>query len=379
MRVLVVTTSYPDHPGSQRGAFIRDLCIELRGKGVEVEVLTPKVLGTSLPREHDAGVTVRRFWYPSGGTQLNQAESIPVLAMSVYMASGLLAALRSVLAFRPDVIHGNWIVPAGLIASLAGALTGTPVMLTARGMDTRVRKNPMVRALFALALRLSDSATVVSDAMRTIPGLQRAEVISSGVNTSFFAVTPDGSSKTVLFTRSLEPVYDAATLVRSVPLVREKVPDARFVIAGTGSQEQGLKSLAHDLGVDDCVRFLGHVAHTDIPGLASRSRVFVSSALADGTSIALLEAMASGLVPVATDIEANRALITHGQDGYLYRPGDEQDLARNILRAFSGEIPTRVLLQKRASLQARIPWSTVADRYISSYNRLLERPRSHGE
>jgi glycosyltransferase involved in cell wall biosynthesis len=379
MKVLVVTTSYPDHPGSQRGIFIRDLCLELHGKGVEVMVLTPKVLEASPLREHDAGITVSRFPYPSGNTQLNQAESIPVFAMSVYMVSGLLAALRSVLAFRPDVIHGNWIVPAGLIASLAGALTGTPVVLTARGMDTRVRKNRLVRALFALAVRLSDAVTVVSDAMRSIPGLERAEVISSGVNTSFFAVTPDGSSKTVLFTRSLEPVYDAATLVRCVPLVREKVKDARFVVAGTGSQEQGLKSLAHDLGVADCVRFLGHVAHKDIPGLASRSRVFVSSALADGTSIALLEAMASGLVPVATDIEANRALITHGQDGYLFRPGDEHDLARNILRALAGEIPARVLLQKRASLQARIPWSTVADRYISSYNRLLKGPCRHGQ
>ncbi|HOS98209.1 MAG TPA: glycosyltransferase [Deltaproteobacteria bacterium] len=379
MRVLVVTTSYPDHPGSQRGIFIRDLCLELHAKGVEVMVLTPKVLEASPLREHDAGVTVRRFRYPSGNTQLNQAETIPVFAMSVYMVSGLLAALRLVAGFRPDVIHGNWIVPAGLIASLAGTLTGTPVMLTARGMDTRVRENPIVRALFALAVRLSDSVTVVSDAMRSIPGLERAEVISSGVNTSFFHITPDESSMTVLFTRSLEPVYDAATLIRCVPLIREKEKDARFVIAGSGSQEQGLKSLVHDLGVDDCVRFLGHVPHRDIPGLASRSRVFVSSALADGTSIALLEAMASGLVPVATDIEVNRALITHAQDGFLFSPGDEHDLARNILRAFAGEIPTRVLLQKRASLQTRIPWSTVADRYISSYNRLLERPRSHGE
>jgi len=233
--------------------------------------------------------------------------------------------------------------------------------------------------LFTMAVRLSDRLTVVSDSMRSIPGLTSAEVLSSGVDTVFFDIHPDPSSKTVLFTRSLEPVYDAATLIRSVPLVWEKEPDVRFAIAGSGTQDEQLKSLAHDLGIVDHVRFLGHVPHGDVPGLASRSRVFVSTALADGTSIALLEAMAAGLVPVATDIEANRALISHGNDGYLFRAGDEHDLAANILSALSGEISTRVLLQKKASLKEKIPWSIIADRFIRSYNQLLERPHRNLE
>ncbi|HQP32431.1 MAG TPA: glycosyltransferase, partial [Deltaproteobacteria bacterium] len=195
----------------------------------------------------------------------------------------------------------------------------------------------------------------------------------------FFDIQPDNASKTVLFTRSLEPVYDAATLIRSALLVLEKAAEARFIIAGSGTQGEQLRSLAHDLGVADRVTFLGHVPHGDIPGLTSRSRVFVSTALADGTSIALLETMAAGLVPVATDIGANRALISHGRDGYLFRPGDEQDLAAHILKALSGEISARVLLQKKASLKEKIPWSIIADRFIRSYNQLLERPHRHLE
>ncbi len=373
MKVLMVTTSYPDHPGSQRGIFIRELCLELKRQGIEVAVLTPRVLTSSPLREDDHGIDIRRFRYPSGGRQLNQMESIPVLAMAVYMVSGFIAALRTAMTFKPDVLHGNWIVPTGLIASLVGSVTGTPVINTARGMDTRVRENRLIRALFALALKLSDRLTVVSGSMRSIPGLAAAEVISSGVDPTFFDIRPDPSSKTVLFTRSLEPVYDAATLIRSVPLVRKHEDDIRFIIAGSGSQAESLKKLVHDLGIEGHVTFLGHVPHGDIPGLASRSRVFVSTALADGTSIALLEAMAAGLVPVATDIEANRALITHGHDGFLFRPGDEQDLAENILRALSGEISTRVLSQKKASLKETVPWSIVADSFIRSYNQLLKR------
>lgn len=377
MRVLMVTTSYPDHPGSQRGIFIRELCLGLRDRGVEVMVLTPRVLAASPLIEDDHGIVVRRFRYPSGGRQLNQMDSIPVLAMVVYMASGFIKTIGAIRAFRPDVIHGNWIVPTGLIASLAGFITGLPVINTARGMDTRVRGNRLVRVLFTLAVRLSDRLTVVSDSMRSIPGLTSAEVLSSGVDTVFFDIHPDPSSKTVLFTRSLEPVYDATTLIRSVPLVCEKVPEVRFTIAGSGTQDERLKSLAHDLGVEDRVTFLGHVQHREIPSLASRSRVFVSTALADGTSVALLEAMAAGLVPVVTDIEANRALVTHGHDGYLFRPGDEHDLAEGVLRAFSGEISAKALLQKRDALQKRIPWGIVADRFIHGYNQLLTGSRRH--
>lgn len=377
MRVLMVTTSYPDHPGSQRGIFIRELCLALKGRGVEVMVLTPRVLATSPLREDDHGIVVRRFRYPSGGRQLNQMDSIPVLAMAVYMASGFAAALGAARTLRPDVIHGNWIVPAGLIASLAGLVTGTPVINTARGMDTRVRQNRIVRALFHLAVRLSDGLTVVSEAMRSIPGLAGAEVISSGVDPAFFDITPAAPSKTVLFTRSLEPVYDAATLVRCVPLVLEEEPDARFVVAGSGSQEDGLKELARDLGVEERVSFLGHVPHIEVAGLASRSRVFVSTALADGTSIALLEAMAAGLVPVAADIDATRALIAHGHDGFLFRPGDERDLAACIVRALSGTVTGDALLAKRSYLKERVLWGTVADRFIRGYNQLLESTRGH--
>ena len=378
MRVLMVTTSYPDHPGSQRGIFIRELCLGLRDRGVEVMVLTPKVLAASPLREDDHGIAVRRFSYPSGGRQLNQMDSIPVLAMAVYMVSGFIGAIRAARTFRPDVIHGNWIVPTGLIASLAGVVTGTPVINTARGMDTRVRRNRPVGALFDLAVRLSDRLTVVSDAMRSIPGLTDAEVISSGIDPAFLDLAPDTASRTVLFTRSLEPVYDAATLVRSVPLVREKMPEARFVIAGSGTLEEPLKSLARDLGARDHVTFLGHVPHGEVLEQVSRSRVFVSTALADGTSIALLEAMAAGLVPVVTDIEANRSLVRHGEDGYLFRPGDEQDLAGNLLRALSGEISTHVLLQKKVSLREQVPWSIIADRYVRSYNRLIARDSGQG-
>ncbi len=341
MKVLMVTTSYPDYEGSNRGIFIRRLCRELVNQGVEVVVLTPRIFSQSPLFEEEQGIRVYRFRFPSGNRPLNQIESVPVFAMFIYMASGLVTALRLIMKEKPDVIHGNWIVPAGLIAALAGFLTQTPVINTARGMDVRMSEKGPVRLLFDLAVRLSQHVTVVSEAMRSRPSLSAAEVISSGVDEAFFRIAPNRSSKTVLHTRALEKVYDVETLIRAVPLVIRQKPEAHFVIAGTGSHEQGLKGMAHDLGVAPNVDFMGAVSHETIAKLIEQASVYVSSATADGTSIALMEAMAAGLLPVVSDIEANRLLVDHGRDGYLFSPGDEKDLSQKLLDALSaGILPT---------------------------------------
>jgi len=190
------------------------------------------------------------------------------------------------------------------------------------------------------------------------------------VDEAFFRIAPNRSSKTVLHTRALEKVYDVETLIRAVPLVIRQKPEAHFVIAGTGSHEQGLKGMAHDLGVAPNVDFMGAVSHETIAKLTEQASVYVSSATADGTSIALMEAMAAGLLPVVSDIEANRLLVDHGRDGYLFSPGDEKDLSQKLLDALSAGILPQTLEKKRKKIKGMICWNSVAKRFMCSYNRL---------
>jgi len=74
---------------------------------------------------------------------------------------------------------------------------------------------------------------------------------------------------------------------------------------------------------------------------------------------------------VTTDIEANRQLISHTKDGFLFEPGSPEDLADNIIYAFSNAISTSVLSEKREHIKDRIYWSNVAKRFITLYNHLL--------
>ncbi|MBN2298873.1 MAG: glycosyltransferase [Deltaproteobacteria bacterium] len=372
MKVLIITTSYPDYEGSNRGIFIKRLCLELKKQGIVVVVLTPRIFRHSPCFEEDSGISVHRFRFPSTETPLNRMEAIPMIPMLIYMISGFFKAVRIILKEKPDVIHGNWIVPTGLIAAVAGFLMHVPVINTARGMDMRISERGPVRHLFDLAVRLSSRVTVVSEAMKTRASLKDAEVFSSGVDERFFEISPDYTSKTVLYTRSLEPVYDAQTLIKCIPLVVEKVPGARFIIAGTGSQESQLKDLAQSLDISKHVEFLGLVPNQDILSLMEKASVYVSTATADGTSIALLEAMAAGLIPVATDIETNRKLIRHEKDGFLFQPRDEKDLADNLFNALTAKIPEGTLEEKKSGLKDTIYWSTIAKNFIALYTQILE-------
>lgn len=370
MRVLVITTSYPDFEGSTRGIFIRRLCREIANQGVRVTVLTPRVFKQSPLFEEEAGISIHRFRYPSGSTPLNQLERIPVFAMCVYMLSGLFKALNLIRKEKPDVIHGNWIVPTGLIAAAAGLLAGIPVINTARGMDVRVSEKGPVRILFDLAVKLSDKVTVVSEAMKERRSLSGAETVTSGVNETFFRIKPSRGSLSILHTRSLEKVYDVETLIRAVPLVVRQVPGARFTVAGSGSHAPALKELAASLDVEDHVDFTGPVDHKTIAEYMAQASVYASTAVADGTSIALMEAIAAGLAPVVSDIEPNRSLVAHGRDGYLFRPGDEQDLADKIIEALTAGIPTQVLDEKRLYFKDMVSWNSIANQFLSSYKQL---------
>ena len=87
------------------------------------------------------------------------------------------------------------------------------------------------------------------------------------------------------------------------------VPDARLVFVGTGTHESACRHLAHDLGVSKAVDFLGSRDRMEIPGLLRSARVFLYCSESEGLPNVLLEAQATALPVVATDIPAHREVL----------------------------------------------------------------------
>jgi glycosyltransferase involved in cell wall biosynthesis len=109
----------------------------------------------------------------------------------------------------------------------------------------------------------------------------------------------------------------------------EHEPGLRFVLAGSGPLEGRLKSLAGKLRIEGSVDFLGHRA--DIPDLLRSSTVLVRPSTLEGMPLTVLEAMASGIPVVATDVGGTPELVEHGVTGYLVKPGDARAVATAVL------------------------------------------------
>jgi glycosyltransferase involved in cell wall biosynthesis len=144
----------------------------------------------------------------------------------------------------------------------------------------------------------------------------------------------------------LIPRKRIADLIEAVAVLAPNWPKLKIAIAGTGPLLAELQDHARRLGVEAHVEFLGF--REDVADLYSRSRVFVLSSRYEGLSISLLEAMASGLPAVVSDVGEARDVIRHGDNGFLYPVGDIVELSRRLSELLDDEELSHELGQRAA-------------------------------
>lgn len=139
---------------------------------------------------------------------------------------------------------------------------------------------------------------------------------------------PDGTT-TLLSVGELNKNKNHETIIRAVSKLNDS--SIYYVICGKGPRENKLKELAKKLGIEKQVKFLGF--RNDMEDIYSVANIFVFPSFREGLSVALMEAMASGLPVVCSDIRGNRDLIEDGKGGYLCEPNDVDGFA-NVISKF---------------------------------------------
>jgi len=161
---------------------------------------------------------------------------------------------------------------------------------------------------------------------------------------------------------------DYPTLLRAFARQRGAV----LLIAGDGPQEAELRALARELAVD--ARFLGRV--DEMPALMNAADALVLSSVVEGLPMALIEAAASGLPAVATDVGGVREVVLDGHTGFVAPPRDPAALAAAMARlaALSPQERARMGVAARAHAVARFDLKLVAAEWDRAYRQLLEAP-----
>jgi glycosyltransferase involved in cell wall biosynthesis len=289
VRILLVSQMYPGPDAPDLGTFVAQVERELAAHGHEIE---RAVLDTR------AGGKLRY----------------------------LTLARKTLEASRPDVVYAHFLVPAGLIAAVAGR---APLVVTAHGRDVRnIGAFPGIGAATRLVVRRASTVVCVSRYLQReletkLPdACGKTEVVSSGVDRERFAVTePPPGPPGFLCVGALD---ERKNVVRLADAFAE-LGEGTLTFAGDGPIRPQLERRER-------VSLLGRVPHDEIPRLLAESRVLAQPSLVEPLGQALLEAMACGRAVVATRIGGPPEFVPP-EAGFLVDPLDVTDLARALEQA----------------------------------------------
>lgn len=171
---------------------------------------------------------------------------------------------------------------------------------------------------------------------------QPSTVISNGINLKEFQPVAigdfherfniPGHTVKLLFVGRLYPEKSIDTLINAVPHIVKEHKDTHVMIVGAGHLRSRLEKLAHTLGMNKHITFLGLVSEGDKILAYSASDIFVLPSLAELEGMAVLEAMACGKPIIIADAAMSASRFFVDGNGFLFKTSDHHDLARQVLK-----------------------------------------------
>lgn len=322
------------------------------------------------------------------------ARGVPVTVIEhmspIRCRKELLAVIDS---FQPDVIHCHG-AKANLMGALSRGKRRIPVMTTVHS-DYRLDYlgSPFKQAtrgtLNAISLRFLDFYQPVADRMartlisrgfdpesmvtiyngmdigNSVEGQDRAAYIKQMWN-----VDVDEQDVCCAIAARLTAVKDIGTTVKAFAQALKEAPELRLFIAGDGEDEDMLRKLAKNLGAQDRVTFCGWV--TDMPRYFAAMDINILSSLSETFPYSILEGVREHCATISSDVGGMPDLITSGENGFIFQPGDVDALTKYLVR-LAKEPETRVRFADSLYEKATRDFSlrTMCDTQIRNYERVL--------
>jgi glycosyltransferase involved in cell wall biosynthesis len=340
MTILIGADTFPPEiNGSAR--FSSVLAGQLVKRGHDVHVVAPAASrhhGTFTEYFEGEPVTVHRLrswrWYPH-----------PWLRYALPWEIERNAA-RILDEVKPDVLHFQSHIVTGRGLSHQAQLRGIRIIGTNHVMpENLIDHSPIPKSLHAFSYRLFWKAAARSytrAAVLTSPTRRAADFLEKAINVKGVLALSNGVVM-ANYTPTFERPKDNLILFVGRITTEKRLPvlinafakldpslNARLELVGGGEEEGHLKALAKRLGLEDRVTVTGYVTEEYLRDAYTRAAVFAMPSTAELQSIATMEAMATALPVVGADAMALPHLIHDGENGYLFEPDNEDDLAARL-------------------------------------------------
>jgi glycosyltransferase involved in cell wall biosynthesis len=372
----LINYEYPPIGGGAATAS-NNLVLALQRRGNRVVVLT-SAYGSLRGELDENGIVVIRI--PALRKSVHRSS---LVQMTAYLLSACRRVVQLADRYEADRVIAFFSIPGGVVARWLQLRRSTPYVISVRGGDvpgtepqlsgfyrllTWLRRDILrhARKIVAPSIglkRLSETADPVS-----------VHVIPNGVDTPFFAPPPPGTAEDqkhlpalrLLFVGRLHWQKNVSAILRILDVIRSRFGlPAIARIVGDGPGRADLEKLAKELRLDSAITFEGWLSRAEIAAAYRKAFLLINLSRYEGMSNVVLEALASGLPVIASNIPGNAELIEDQTTGFLFNPDEDPiKIADQIVKLF-GNPERRIAMGKsaRESVISKYTWDQAAAMY----------------
>jgi glycosyltransferase involved in cell wall biosynthesis len=377
MRILIINSEYPPIGGGAGNASenLAKRFVALRQDVVVVTVNFNDMPGDSVENQ----IRVIRI----KSLRQRQDRSGP-FEQVVFLAAGSIGGLNLLRKWRPDVILAFFGVPGGAVAWLIKKLSGIPYLVSLRGGDVPGFRpydfafyHRLIGPLLHIVWKEAGGVVANSQGLKELAvNFDRnvdINIVPNGVDVGRFVLNKnrDWDKPRLLwvgrlvYQKGLDILFNALGGLSLVPWT--------LTLVGDGPQRNNLEQIAIRREIVDRIEFLGWLPKDELLRHYRDSNLFVFPSRHEGMPNSVLEAMASGLPVIASDISGNEELVIPGITGLLVPPGDTNALEDALRDLLSDPVRRKQMGSvARERVENHYTWDQVARKYLSLLQEIVD-------
>lgn len=273
---------------------------------------------------------------------------------------------------NPDVVHIQGITLPGLLSKI---FLKKPYVVWGQGSDIYI-PNLFTKLISKTVLQNASTVIALSEDMKikmnTVCKREDIVILPNGIELDNFKDISsqkqhNKTEKTIIFVGTLRHVKGVKYLIKAMKIINEKSRDTNLIIIGDGPDRDKLETLIQELNLQNCIHFVGKVSNKEIPEYMAQADIFALPSLSESFGIVNIEAMASGLPIVTTNVGGLPEIVINTENGFVVEPKNPEVLAEKILLILKNN-DLRERISKNNLIKAKdYSWNNVVKKLIQIF------------